>query len=293
MTQDSVEVQKDGHKEVSTIPNVFKNLPTLSTNRRDRTSINAVKDQQQTTELITLSSKSNVANAQVSEPTLDALNIQYNTIIRQEVTSIITPTLVGSNEELIQTSTATTKEKPFTSITTLSTSTSTTKTTTFTSSTKDERGTSSTTLSTSTSNSKTTTFYSSTKDEPKTSTTTSGKSTTPVTKTTALTSSTIPLTSAQTSQNSTQSPVINSKIQNISLNSLQSSTSTTSRQITDSTESGDSLDTQSDGQETKGDVKQISRDQKIDDTTAENATTGSILSDHLVSAVQGGLTNQV
>merc|ERR1712032_621212 len=91
VTQDPVDVQEDGHKEVTTIPNVFKNLPTLSTNRRDHLSINAVKvkDQQQTTELITLPTKSNVANAQVSEPTLDALNIQYNTIIRQEITSII------------------------------------------------------------------------------------------------------------------------------------------------------------------------------------------------------------
>ena len=236
-------------------------MPTLSTNRRDHLSINAVKDQQQTTELITLPTKSNVANAQVSEPTLDALNIQYNTIIRQEITSIITPTLDSSNEELIQTSTATTKEKPFTLTTTLSTSTSVTRTTTFTSSTKDEPE------------------------------TTSGTSITPVTKTTALTSSTTPLTS-QTSQNSTQSPIINSKIQNLSLN-LQSSTSTTARQITDSTEKGNSLDTQSHGRETKGDVKQISRDQEIDDRTAESATTGSLLSDHLVSAVQAGLTNQV
>ena len=71
---------------------------------------------------------------------------------------------------------------------------------------------------------------------------------------------------------------------------------TTERRVTDSTESGDSLVTQSDGQEIEGDVKQISRDQKIDDTSAWSATTqasGKILSDHLVSAVQGGITNQV
>ena len=72
---------------------------------------------------------------------------------------------------------------------------------------------------------------------------------------------------------------------------------TTERRVTDSTESGDSLVTQSDGQEIEGEVKQISRDQKIDDTSAWSATntqaSGKILSDHLVSAVQGGITNQV
>lgn len=72
---------------------------------------------------------------------------------------------------------------------------------------------------------------------------------------------------------------------------------TTTRQITDSTESGDLLVSQSDGQEIEGEVKQISRDQKIDDTTAASdgpsSSSGAILSDHLVSAVQAGITNQV
>ena len=81
------------------------------------------------------------------------------------------------------------------------------------------------------------------------------------------------------------------------ISSLTHVSTTTARQITDSTESEDSLVSQSDGQEIEGEVKQISRTQKIDDTTAAESgatpSSGSILSDHLVSAVQAGITNQV
>ena len=81
------------------------------------------------------------------------------------------------------------------------------------------------------------------------------------------------------------------------ISSLTLVSTTTARHITDLTESGDSLVTQSDGQEIEGEVKQISRTQKIDDTTAAESgatpSSGSILSDHLVSAVQAGITNQV
>ena len=252
--------ENDQHEDVTTIPNVFKNLPTLSTNRRDNLpSINAVADQQQTTntptsnKLATLSSKSKDANAQVSELTLDALKIQYNTIIRQETTSITTPTLDGSNhDELIQTSTATKVKPEEASTTTSTTSIQVTNTTTISSSILPLT-------------SSTTTLTSPTTFEP-----------------------------SSSSPNPTQSLVLNSIFQNSSLTLVST---TTARQITDSTESGDLLVSQTDGQEIKGEVKQISRAQKIDDNTAAQSGTtpasGSILSDHLVSAVQAGITNQV
>ena len=242
---------------------MFKNLPTLSTNRRDnRPSINVVEYQQPTTKrptptkFVNLPSKSNDANSQVTEPTLDALNIQYNTIIRQETTSINTPTLDGNiNDEFIQTSTAAaTKDKPETSTTTtaLRTTTAVTKSTTLTSST--------TSL-------------------------TSSITTLPSSPTT------VKLFSSSPEPTATQSLFLKAQIQNNNL------TLVPERRDTDSTKNGDSLVTQSDGQEIEGEVKQISRDQKIDDTSAWSATTtqasGKILSDHLVSAVQGGITNQV
>ena len=72
---------------------------------------------------------------------------------------------------------------------------------------------------------------------------------------------------------------------------------TTELQITEPNEKGKSFALGSDGQETEGEVKQIKRDQRIDDLTSEIVTTSStpttILSDELVSAVQGGITSQV
>ena len=328
-------------REEVTIPNVFKNLPTLSTNRRNhRLSTNFVEHGKDSTsrppsttnkKIISHSLKSQESatkegevettksydvSSLVTEPTLSALNIHYNTIIRQETTSMATPPLTSNNDksDLItkttnkpeaQTPPATsTRTSPvITTISKITSSlvpTSVTNITTSTAPTSVTKGTSPgpTSVTNTTTSTAPTSVTKGTSPAPTSVTkTTTSPVITSVTKAKTLTSRT-PLTSSTTQYLTTihlepNSYVLtNSDVQRKSLNST-----TTEIQITEPNEKGKSFALGSDGQETAGEVKQIKRDQRIDDLTSEIVTTSStpttILSDELVNAVQGGITSQV